>query len=54
MRAAVEMEELAETRARLPAAAMAAAGAPLTHEAGLLERQPDKAVREGHVVIAPE
>src|SRR6185295_16912588 len=43
----------AETRARLPAAAMAPAGAPLANEAGLVEREPDEGVGQGHAVIAP-
>jgi len=51
--AAVEVQELTEARARLAAAAMAPAGAPLADEAGLVEREPDEGVGQGHAVIAP-
>ena len=53
MAAAVEVQELAEARARLAAAAMAPPGAPLADEAGLLERELDEGVGQGHAVIAP-
>ena len=33
---------------------MAAAGAPLGHEAGFLQREADKAVRQRHAVVAAE
>jgi hypothetical protein len=53
MRAAIEMEQLAEAGARLPPAPVAAARPALAHEAGFLEGELDEAVREGHGVLAP-
>ena len=53
MAAAVEVQELAEAGARLAPAPMAAAGAPLADEAGLVQRELDEAVGQGHAVIAP-
>ena len=53
MAAAVEVQQLAEARARLAPAPMAPPGAPLADEAGLVEREPDEGVGQGHAVIAP-
>jgi hypothetical protein len=53
MAAAVEVQQLAEARARLATAPMAPAGAPLADEAGREEREPDEGVGQGHAVIAP-
>ena len=53
MATAVEVQELAEARARLAAAAMAPPGAPLADEAGLVQRELDEGVGQGHAVIAP-
>jgi hypothetical protein len=53
MAAAIEVQEFAETRARLAAPPMTAPGAPLADEAGFLERELDEGVGQGHAVIAP-
>jgi hypothetical protein len=52
MLAAVEVQELAETRAALAAPPVPAAGAPLGHEPGFLQGEADEAVRERHAVVA--
>jgi hypothetical protein len=53
MPAAVEMQELPETGARLAAAAMAPAGAILGEESGLLEQAFHKRVAERDGVLPP-
>src|SRR6266436_6469237 len=53
MRAAIEVQQLAEARPRLASAPMAAAGAAFGHEARFLKREADKAVREREAVIPP-
>src|SRR5687768_8207769 len=52
MEAAVEMQQFAQARPRLAAAAMSAPGAPLGHEPRGLERLLDEAVRQRHLMIA--
>lgn len=53
VRAAVQVQELAQAGAGLAAAAVAPPGPALGHEARLLQRQPDEAVGEGHRMISP-
>ena len=53
MATAVEMEQFAEPRARLPPAAMAPARAVLGHQAGGLEGLLDEGVAEVDLVVAP-
>lgn len=52
MRAAIEMQELAEAGPRLPAAPVPPAGPAFAHEAGFLQGELDEAVRQGDLVIA--
>jgi hypothetical protein len=54
MGAAVEVQQLAEPGAGLPAPAVATAGAALAHQPGLLERQANEAVGQRHAVIPAE
>ncbi len=51
MATAVEVQQRAEARAGLATPAMAAAGARLADEAGLLERELHERVGERHAVI---
>ena len=53
MVAAIEVEQFAEAGAGLAAPAMAAAGAALGDEPGLLQGELDESVGERHAVIAP-
>src|SRR5713226_6430121 len=53
MRAAVQMQELAEAPPRLPAPPVPAAGAALGDEPGRLQREFDEAVGQCHAVVAP-
>src|SRR5439155_25428719 len=52
MRAAVQMQQLAEARAGLAAPAMPAARATLGHQPSLLQGRLHKGVGEGHVLVA--
>src|SRR5437773_1830301 len=53
MGTAIEMQQLAHAGAGLATAPMAAARAPLAHEPGFLQGEPDEAIGERHRVIAP-
>lgn len=53
MPTAIEVEELAEARARLPAPTMAAAGLVLGDEAGGLQGLVHERVTEAHAVVPP-
>src|SRR5882724_3458349 len=54
MATAVEMQQFAEARPRLAPPPMAAARPAPAHEAGLLQGLPDEAVRQPHVMLAPD
>ena len=51
VRAAIEMQQLAEARAGLAPAPMGSPRAPFAHEARLLQRELDEAVGERHAVL---
>jgi hypothetical protein len=53
MATAVEVQQLAEARARLTAAAMPAPGLVLGDEAGRLQSLLDEGIAEADVVVAP-
>jgi hypothetical protein len=52
VRAAIEMQQFAEARARFAPSAMATPGAPPRHEPGFLEGELDETIGERHAVIA--